>query len=483
MKSLLYFVLVQFFISPILLAQEEQKYYPDPSPIIHEQLEKWQDLKFGLLIHWGTYSQWGIVESWTLCPEDIPWATGERKKGESEDDYYAYKKNYENLKNTFNPTKFNAEKWAKAAHDSGMKYLIFTTKHHDGFCMFDTQYTDYKITDPACPYSVNPKSNVTKEVFDAFRKENLWVGAYFSKPDWHSDDYWWKNFPIADRNANYQISKYPEKWQSFVEFTHNQIGELMTQYGKVDILWLDGGWVRKTSEEEVKNYLLQQIDGVRYMRNPQNQDIKIEELAQKVRKLNPKVLIVDRACPGPYQNYMTPEQHIPDEGLSYPWETCMTMATSWSYKENDVYKSSEELIKKMVDVVSKGGNFLLNIAPDENGEWDAVAYSRLHDIGDWMNKYGKAIYNTRKYKQFGEGEKIRFTTTKDQKKIYVFVMDKTNEFSLESIPYSIIKKISVVGFPKTKARISLENGKTKVEIPKDIELENEYLYVLQLELN
>ncbi len=475
---------LSFFVFQICFSQEkpEKKYYPDPNPNIHQQLEKWQDLKFGLLMHWGTYSQWGIVESWTLCPEDIPWATGERKKGQNEDDYYAYKKNYENLKKSFNPKNFNPEKWAKASQKAGIKYMIFTTKHHDGFCMFDTQYTDYKITDPECPFSENPKSNVTKEVFDAFRKENLWIGAYFSKPDWHCDDYWWKNFPIADRNANYQISKHPEKWQKFVDHTHNQIEELMSDYGKVDILWLDGGWVRKTSDEEVKDYLNQEIEGVRFMRNPQSQDIRIEELARKARNHNPNVLVVDRACEGPYQNYLTPEQEIPKEGLPYPWETCMTMATSWSYKENDVYKSSEELIKKLVDVVSKGGNFLLNIAPDENGDWDSTAYSRLEDIGNWMTKYGKSIYETRMYQQFGEGENIRFTGTKDRKTIYAFVMDKSHDISLESVPFNNIKKISVVGFPKIKPNISSKNDKTNIKIPNDKTLNKEYLYVLQIDL-
>ncbi|MGZ3882239.1 MAG: alpha-L-fucosidase, partial [Flavisolibacter sp.] len=181
---------------------QHQEYYPDPDTAIQNRLEEWKDLKFGLLMHWGSYSQWGIVESWSICPEDLSWATGARKKGVA-DSYAEYLKKYEALKTTFNPTKFNPEKWAAAAKEAGMKYVVFTTKHHDGFCMFDSKYTDYKITDKACPFSSNPRSNVAREIFSAFRKENFWIGAYFSKPDWHSDYYWWKEFPQADRNANY----------------------------------------------------------------------------------------------------------------------------------------------------------------------------------------------------------------------------------------------------------------------------------------
>lgn len=343
-------------------AQEHQSYTPDPDPVVRQRLEEWQDLKFGLLMHWGPYSQWGIVESWSICPEDLSWATGARKKGVS-DSYNDYVRAYENLKTTFNPERFNPERWAAAAREAGMKYVVFTTKHHDGFCMFDTRQTDYKITDSECPYAAHPRSNVAKEVFSAFRKEGFWTGAYFSKPDWHCDAYWWKKFPVADRNCNYGIRKYPEQWEKYVQFTHNQIDELMSDYGKMDILWLDGGWVRTKTDEEVTRELTEVFEGSRWARNPQSQDIRMGEIVQKARKKQPGLIVVDRAVPGQYQNYLTPEQHIPDEGLPYPWETCMTMAGSWSYVPNDKYKPTDELIEKLVDIVSKGGNFLLNIGP------------------------------------------------------------------------------------------------------------------------
>jgi alpha-L-fucosidase len=442
--------------------QHDQVYIPDPDPAIEARLEAWKDLKFGLLMHWGPYSQWGVVESWSICPEDLPWATAARKKGVAENEYETYKKAYEALKTTFNPTAFAPEKWAAAAKRAGMKYVVFTTKHHDGFCMFDTRETNYKITDRECPFSAHPRRNVTREIFDAFRKEGFWTGAYFSKPDWNMDAYWWKKFPVADRNCNYQISKYPSMWQKYVDFTHNQIDELMSDYGKIDILWLDGGWVRKTSDEEVKNYLLEKFEGVRYSRNPQNQDIDIERLAKTARKKQPGLLVVDRACPGPYQNYLTPEQHIPEEGLPYPWETCMTMAGSWSHVPNDQYKSSAELIRKLVDIVSKGGNFLLNIGPRPDGEWDDTAYQRLQDIGAWMDVNGEAIYGTRMHDTYGEGDNIRFTRTADGNFVYVFLLGLAEkEIVLQKVslkPGSVIQVLgsdAAVKWKKEKGGIAL----------------------------
>lgn len=461
---------------------QQQEYIPDPNPAIHQKLEEWQDLKFGLLMHWGTYSQWGIVESWSICPEDVNWAAGGRKKTYA-GNYNDYVKKYEQLQTTFNPIKFNPEKWAQAAQYAGMKYLVFTTKHHDGFCMFDSKYTDYKITDTKTPFATNPRSNITKEVFNAFRAENFWVGAYFSKPDWHSDYYWWKYFPATDRNCNYAINKHPERWDMFVEYTHNQIDELMTDYGKVDILWLDGGWVCKKTNEEVRKELIDSCENSRWFRNPQSQDIKINELVAVARKKQANVIVVDRAVPGQYQNYLTPEQHIPENGLPYPWETCMTMANSWSYVPNDAYKSSEELVEKLVDIVSKGGNMLLNIGPSPEGELDSVAYSRLKDIGDWMKINSEAIYKTRMYKVYSEGSDVRFTQSKDKKTIYVFLLKFPKaSFQLKNIDQSKAYSIEMMG---SKAKIqhkSTADGLT-LSIPKSAEKDSKYVWVLKIQSN
>ncbi|MBI5011233.1 MAG: alpha-L-fucosidase, partial [Bacteroidia bacterium] len=229
-------------ITSVISAQEDERYVPETDPLVLKKLEEWQDLKFGLLMHWGTYSQWGIVESWSICAEDEPWCR------RNNPNYVEYKRDYENLQTTFNPVNFDPARWAKAARNAGMKYVVFTTKHHDGFCMFDTKLTDYRITSPKTPFHSDPRSNIAKEVFNAFRAEGLWAGAYFSKPDWHSEYYWWPNFATPDRNPNYDISKYPERWENFVQFTQGQIMELTGgDYGKLDILWLDGGQVQKMS--------------------------------------------------------------------------------------------------------------------------------------------------------------------------------------------------------------------------------------------
>ncbi|HEX7847912.1 MAG TPA: alpha-L-fucosidase, partial [Chitinophagaceae bacterium] len=440
----------------------------------------WKDLKFGLLMHWGAYSQWGIVESWSICPEDLSWATGARKKGVA-DNYVDYVKEYEKLKTSFNPVKFDPAKWAVAAKEAGMKYLVFTTKHHDGFCMFDSKYTDYKITDKDCPFSVNLSANITKEVFTAFRKENFWIGAYFSKPDWHSDYYWWKKFPPSDRNCNYSIQKYPEQWKKFVDYTHNQVNELVSDYGKIDILWLDGGWVRKKTEEELKTEFADVYENSRWTRNPQSQDIDMLRLVKEARAKQPKLIVVDRAVPGEQQNYLTPEQHIPETGLPYPWETCMTMGNSWSYVPGNVYKPANEIIEKLVDIVSKGGNYLLNIGPGPDGELDSVAYQRLKEVGAWMKTNGEAIYGTRMYSVFGEGEKIRFTQTRDGRTRYIFLFDfPQDKITLSKIQFNKATQLQMLGSAKKIKWKSTAEG-AEISIPAELKNKTEHVWVLKVQ--
>lgn len=481
MKKIIFSLLVLACVYPgSIVSAQEQQYFPDPDPLVQKNLESWQDMKFGLLMHWGAYSQWGIVESWSICPEDLGWASGARKPGVA-DSYNEYIKKYEALQTTFNPTKFDPSKWADAAKEAGMKYLVFTTKHHDGFCMFDTRYTNYKITDPSCPFSSDPRSNVTKEIFNAFRKDSFFIGAYFSKPDWHSDYYWWKQFPAVDRNANYSIQKHPEQWKKFVDYTHGQINELMSDYGKLDILWLDGGWVRPTSDSEVKATLAEIYENSRWARNPQSQDINMAGLVKEARAKQPGLIVVDRAVPGPYQNYLTPEQHIPETGLPYPWETCMTMGNSWSFVPNDVYKPADELIKKLVDIVSKGGNYLLNIGPGPGGELDPVAYARLKEIGAWMKINAEAIYSTRKYSSFDEGENIRFTQSKDGKTQYVFLFNfPQDKIAITKIAFSKKTTVQMLGTTKKLKWSPTANG-AEINIPADLQKTTEHVWVLKVQ--
>jgi len=370
----------------------------ETDPLVLDKLEWFQDQKFGLMLHWGPYCQWQVVESWSLCPEDEDWC---RRRGEHASDYYRYKAAYENLKTTFNPVKFAPDSWAEAAWAAGMRYVVFTTKHHDGFCMFDTAETDYKVTDAGCAFSSDPRANIARELFASFRERGFGIGAYFSKADWHSPDYWWPYFPPFDRNVNYDIAKYPERWERFKAFTHNQIKELMSAYGRIDILWLDAGWVQPMTPTSP-----------RWGRNPSDQEIDMPRIAAMARSLQPGLIIVDRAVEGRYQNYRTPEQEIPDRPPDHVWETCMTMATSWSYVATDTYKPTSQLIHYLVEIVAKGGNLLLNIGPGPEGELPPESLDRLAGIAAWMKVNGGAIHGTRAVFPYAEG-RIRFTRMPD----------------------------------------------------------------------
>lgn len=449
------------------------EYIPPADPLVKVKLAQWQDLKFGLFMHWGTYSQWGVVESWSICPEDEGWT---QRRGPHAASYNEYKKAYENLQKTFNPVKFDPTKWATAAKEAGMKYVVFTTKHHDGFSMFDTKETDYKITSPNTPFSSSPKSNITKEVFNAFRNEGFLIGAYFSKPDWNTPTYWWPYFPPKDRNVNYDPKKYPEKWNAFKKFTANQIEELMTGYGKVDILWLDGGWVRPFSSIDTS---------VEWQRTiPYDQDIDMASIAAMGRKHQPGLLVVDRSVGGEFENYVTPEQTIPKKALDYPWESCITMGGSWSYVPNDHYKPARELVHMLLKIISRGGNFLLNIGPSPEGDYADSAYARLKEIGQWMKVHGEGVYGTVSYPPYEDGN-VLFVQSKDKKQVYAYVLSgQKDEVSLPAslnVPgLTLTKKSRIVCLdaPKEKVAFSNKDGVTTISVPKKLQENKSYKYAV-----
>jgi len=457
MKKLLF--VIALFISVSLFAQEHNaslQYTVPSDKLVQAKIQEWRKIKFGLLMHWGTYSQWGVVESWSLCPEDEGWT---QRKGPFAKDWFGYKQAYENLQTTFNPVKFNPSKWAQAAKNAGMKYVVFTTKHHDGFCMFDTKQTDYKITSVKSPFSKNPKANVAKEVFNAFRAQGFMTGAYFSKPDWNTPDYWWKYFPPKDRNVSYDPKKYPERWNAFKKFTYNQIEELMSDYGKVDILWLDGGWVRPYSSIDTS---------VEWQRTiSHNQDIDMGNIAAMARTHQPGLMVVDRTVHGEFENYVTPEQQVPATYLPYPWESCMTLGNSWSYVPNDQYKSSRKVIHLLTEIVSKNGNLLLNIGPGPDGEWDPNAYARLEQIGKWININGEAIYDADADPALpGQG---KWVFTKKQDCIYAIYQLAEKEaisetYSLNIKLYHQIKEVQVLGVNQ-KLNYKQDNNNLTITAP------------------
>jgi alpha-L-fucosidase len=445
----------QSFSSAQQNVHQQSTHYEAPTDEkVKAKLDKWQDQKFGMIIHWGLYAVPGIIESWELCSED--WIN----RPDSNRSYEDYKKWYWGLKKDFNPVNFDPTLWAKSGKEAGMRYLVFTTKHHDGFCMFDTKQTDFKISDG--PFKTNPKADVLKYVFDAFRKNDFMIGAYFSKPDWHSENYWWPKYATADRNNNYDIRKFPWRWNKFKDYTFNQIKELVSNYGSVDILWLDGGWVRplETVNEEVRSW------GARI---PEwSQDIDMPKIATMARTAQPGLLIVDRTVHGPYENYQTPEQRIPEKQLDHPWESCMTLANNWGYVPNDQFKSATKIIHSLAEVVAKGGSLLLGIGPKPDGTLPAEAIQRMAEIGKWMNKNGAAIYNTRSTKSYQDG-KTYFTHNANEGLRYAIVCLAEGEAVPATVNWktNLPKKGSTMRLLQTGEKVSwsLDGDRVKVNLP------------------
>ena len=410
---------VCLFLCPLSIAaqtdniheQSDGYEWPTDTLVVHN-LRQWQDLKFGVLLHWGLYAVPGIVESWSICDE--PWIRRDTTRT-----YQQYLDWYWGLAEDFRPTRFDATQWATVCRDAGMRYMIFTTKHHDGFCMFDSRETNFSIARHA--FKDDPRRDVLRHVLDAFREKNFTVGTYFSKPDWHSQDYWWDVYGKKGRNVNYSVEKFPHRWARFKDFTQRQIREILSRYGQVDILWLDGGWVRPewSLTDETREWLgcYQRI-----------QDVDMSRIAAMARDNNPDLIIVDRSVGGRYENYRTPEQQVPDSLLPYPWETCMSMGYSWSYVATDEYKSSRQLVHILIDIVAKGGNFLLNVGPDADGQLPEAALQRMKEMGLWLQKYGYAIYNTRPLYPYAEGN-VRYTQSKDGKQKYAITLQDDGEFA------------------------------------------------------
>lgn len=316
-------------------------------PTRQDTIEWFRDAKFGLFIHWGVYSLLGKGE-WIQTVDQIPVAE------------------YEKLYPRFNPKKFEPDAWADLAKSAGMKYMVFTTKHHDGFCMWDTDQTDYNIMHT--PYG----KDILREVTTAFRRRGLRVGYYHSILDWHHPDY----LPRRPYETEEERPTKGCKRERYVKYMRAQIKELLTGYGDIFVLWYDGGW-EGTAEE---------LDSA--------------TTNAMARRLQPDILINNRSqLP---EDLQTPEQRIPptglvdDDGNPVLWEACMTMTSHWwGYDKHETnFKSPEFLIRMLVDIVSKGGNLLLNVGPRPDGTIQKEFVDRLKAIGNWMDRHGEAIYGT-----------------------------------------------------------------------------------------
>ena len=458
MKSKLLLFCLSFCLSRTLSAQfvhgQSDGYVPPDDPTVVEKLDRWKDLKFGMIVHWGLYAVPGIVESWSICSEDEDWIPRD-----SLADYNEYKRWYWDLSKQFNPAKFDPDQWARAGIDAGMKYLVFTTKHHDGFCMFDTEETDFSIA--RGPFKDNQKADVAKYVFEAFRNRGYMIGAYFSKPDWHSQDYWWNRYATPNRNNNYDVRKHPWKWERFKQFTFNQISELMSNYGNIDILWLDGGWVRPIPETSQNS-------------KRWSQDIDMPRIATMSREKQPGLLMVDRTVHGIYENYQTPEQTIPAKQPPYPWETCMTLGKDWGYVPGQRFKSSAKVIHSLIEIVAKGGSLLLGVGPNPEGLLPDEVVTRLQEIGKWTNRNGKAIYETRTAEHYNDGN-TWFTQSKDGKKTYALVCLSENRAAPTAVEWSgnspTKGSAMILLHSGKKVKWKTENGRTIVTLPKGLPTE------------
>lgn len=382
--------------------EKMKDYYVQPDePEVRQHVADWQDWKFGMFIHWGVYSQIGVIESWSLVPQPVSWMF--RARRERKMSYNEYVEFYSNLYKSFNPTQFDPSKWADAAKYAGMKYVVFTTKHHDGFNMFDTKQNDYKITSEDCPFHESPDANIAKSIFEAFRAKGIKTGAYFSIPDWHHQDYWWDFFPPKDTKINYPVKDFPKKWANYQDFLVNQVSELTDgTYGPLEMLWFD--LCRPTEDGSA--------------------EVPWDRIAAAARGNQPGIMMVARGTGTKYENYVTPEQAIPPTVLNYPWESCITMTGSWSYRPGWGYKPTRQILDILVQVVARGGNLLLNVGPKPDGTLEDDAYQRLREVGDWMQVNSEGIYGTKPWTTSQDGKV--FFTSKD-KFVYAYYLAEEGE--------------------------------------------------------
>ena len=389
MKKIL--VLITLFLVSLVSYAQEKKIWNETKEEKDSRLAWWTNDRFGMFIHWGTYSLAGRHE----------WV----KKRERIDDE-TYQKYFDN----FNPDLYDPEEWAKLAKAAGMKYAVITSKHHEGFTLFDSKYTDYKVTNT--PYG----KDALKEWVDAFRAEGLKIGFYYSLIDWHHPEYTIdRNHPLSanseeeykELNKNRDMSKYRE-------YLKNQVTEILTNYGKIDILWLDYSF---PTGEHGKG----------------RDDWNSVELIKLVRQLQPEIIVNDRLDLKEYWggwDFTTPEQFKVKEWPTYdgekiPWETCQTFSGSWGYYRDEMtWKDNKQLLVLLIESVSKGGNLLLNVGPTGRGTIDYRAEEALLKMGEWMKYNSRSIYGcTQAPDSFEVPDNTLLTYNPTTNRLYVHLLD------------------------------------------------------------
>lgn len=355
-----------------------------------DRMQWWTDARFGMFIHWGLYA----------LPARHEWVKNhERLTNEQYQKYF----------DEFNPDLYDPHEWARMAKAAGMKYAVITSKHHEGFCLFDSKFTDYKA--PNTPAG----RDLLKEWVEAFRAEGLKIGFYYSLLDWHHPDYTIDAcHPLRPANdADYATLNKGKNMDNYRQYIKNQVRELLTNYGKIDIIWLDFSFPGKNGKG--------------------HEDWDSENLLKMVRSLQPGIIVNDRLdlmdVEGGW-DFMTPEQYKPKEWVTYkgkqvPWETCQTFSGSWGYYRDETsWKDTKQLLVLLIETVSKGGNLILNVGPTARGTFDYRAQDRLHAIGDWMKVNNRSIYGcTQAPDGFKAPANALLTYNPNTKRLYVHLLD------------------------------------------------------------
>jgi alpha-L-fucosidase len=310
-----------------------------PQPVFPEdhaaKLEWWKDARFGMFIHWGPVSLKGT---------EIGWSRGNQiPVGE-----------YDSLYLQFNPVHFNADEWVSIAKAAGMKYIVFTSKHHDGFCNWDTKYTDYNIMHS--PF----KRDIMAELAAACRKQGIALGFYHSTCDWHHPD-----FPLTSPGGKVERKVYD--LDRYTEYLKNESVEIIEKYGPLLVMWYD---------------VPQRFDTIRG-----------QSVINRIREVQPGILVNNRT--GARGDFDTPEQRVGGFQIKRPWETCMTIATQWAWKPNDEVKSLEQCLHSLIRSAGGDGNLLFNVGPMPDGRIEPLQVERLKEMGNWLNQYGFSVYGTR----------------------------------------------------------------------------------------
>ncbi len=354
--------------------------------------------RFGMFIHFGLYSM-GARHEWFKNYELIP------------------EEKYQKYFDLFNPDLFDAKEWARKAKEAGMKYAVITTKHHEGFCLFDSKFTEYKITNT--PFG----RDLVKEFVEAFRAEGLRVGFYYSLIDWHHPEFPIDNPHPRRNDLDAEQQDKGRDMKKYAEYMRNQVRELLTNYGKIDILWFDFTYKVDDPTKAAKKWM--QFNGGK---GPEQWES--EELLKVVRECQPDIIVNDRT--GIKQDLITPEQHQPLEwvkdketGELVVWETCQTFSGSWGYhRDEQTWKSPKMLIDMLINTVCVGGNLIMNVGPTSRGCFDYRADAALEEYAKWMKYNSRSIYGcTMAEPEFTAPRGTRLTQSVDGKRLYIHLME------------------------------------------------------------